>query len=383
VTKSGLPPSLALPLKGGGKKKTPSPLKGEARPVRSLFAIEPGGANCEEQLAGSWGGGELSFGAKIVRRLLCSATLCALIFAAPPGKAADKLRVGKSVGTAWTFMPLDIGQHEGIFAKYGVDLEVANFGGDAKLQQALASDSMDLGLGSGPSMAFVAKGAPVIGVAAFAGAPRNIGVVVAADSPIQQVADLKGKLMAISTAGSLTEWLTKRLSAHEGWGPDGMKMVSIGDTAQQASALKARQVDAFMGGTEAGYRLEEAGEGRVLVAMDSYVSHFVTHVVFARKQFVAERPASIEKFLKAFFATIAWMKAHKDESNAITAPLLRESAAVANKTYDLQMPMLELDGQFDPEGLELIKQSYVDLGLLDKKPSDDQMLTRQFLPVRP
>ena len=26
---------------------------------------------------------------------------------------------------------------------------------------------------------------------------------------------------------------------------------------------------------------------------------------------------------------------------------------------------------------------FVDLGMLDKKPSDDQMLTRQFLPVRP
>jgi len=242
---------------------------------------------------------------------------------------------------------------------------------------------MDLGLGSGPSMAFVVKGAPVIAVAAFAGAPRNIGVVVAGDSPIKKVADLKGKLMAISTAGSLTEWLSKRLSAHEGWGPDGMKLVAIGDTAQQASAIKAHQVDAFMGGTETGYRMEETGNGRVLVAMDSYVPHFVTHVVFARKQLVASNPTAIANFLKGFFATIAWMKAHKNESTAITAPLLHESAAVASKTYDLQMPMLTLDGQFDPQGLELIKQSYVDLKLLDKTPSDDQMLTRQFLPVKP
>ena len=273
--------------------------------------------------------------------------------------------------------------HEGIFAKYGVEVEIANFGGDAKLQQALVSESMDIGVGSGPSMAFVVKGAPVIAVAAFAGPPNNIGVVVAADSPIKQVADLKGKLMAISTTGSLTEWLTKRLSTHEGWGPDGMKMVSIGDTAQQASAIKAHQVDAFMGGTETGYRLEEAGDGRVLVAMDPYVPHFVTHVVFARKQLVADNPAVVDRFLKGFFASIAWMKTHKSESNAITSPILHETAAVASKTYDLQMPMMELDGQFDPEGLALIKQSFVDLGMLDKIPSDDQMLTRQFLPVRP
>jgi ABC-type nitrate/sulfonate/bicarbonate transport system substrate-binding protein len=312
-----------------------------------------------------------------------AALLIGLAALTPPTHAADKIRVGKAVGTSWTFTPLDVGMHEGIFAKYGVEVEIANFAGDAKLQQALTAESMDLGLGSGPSMAFVVKGAPVIAVAAFADAPRNIGVVVAGDSPIKQVADLKGKLMAISTAGSLTEWLTKRLSAQEGWGPDGMKMVSIGDTAQQASAIKAHQVDAYMGGSETGYRLEEAGDGRVLVTMDPYVPHFVTHVVFARKELVASDPARIANFLKGFFASIAWMKAHKDASNAITSPILHETQSVASKTYDIQMPMLELDGQFDPEGLELIKQSFVDLGMLDKKPSDDQMLTRQFLPVKP
>jgi ABC-type nitrate/sulfonate/bicarbonate transport system substrate-binding protein len=312
-----------------------------------------------------------------------AALLIGLAALTPPTHAADKIRVGKAVGTSWTFTPLDVGMHEGIFAKYGVEVEIANFAGDAKLQQALTAESMDLGLGSGPSMAFVVKGAPVIAVAAFADAPRNIGVVVAGDSPIKQVADLKGKLMAISTAGSLTEWLTKRLSAQEGWGPDGMKMVSIGDTAQQASAIKAHQVDAYMGGSETGYRLEEAGDGRVLVTMDPYVPHFVTHVVFARKELVASDPARIANFLKGFFASIAWMKAHKDASNAITSPILHETQSVASKTYDIQMPMLELDGQFDPDGLELIKQSFVDLGMLDKKPSDDQMLTRQFLPVKP
>src|SRR6185312_17177656 len=56
-----------------------------------------------------------------------AALLIGLTALAAPTHAADKLRVGKSVGTAWTFMPLDVGLHEGIFTKYGVDLEVANF----------------------------------------------------------------------------------------------------------------------------------------------------------------------------------------------------------------------------------------------------------------
>ncbi len=122
----------------------------------------------------------------VCRLVSAAALLIGLTALVSPTDAAEKLRIGKSVGTSWTFTPLDVGTHEGIFAKYGIELEVANFGGDARLQQALAAESMDLGLGSGPSMAFVVKGAPVIGVAAFADAPRNIGVVVNAEFADQE-----------------------------------------------------------------------------------------------------------------------------------------------------------------------------------------------------
>ena len=317
---------------------------------------------------------------------LRSLTLAALGLAAAlalPAHAADKVRVGKSVGTAWTFTPLDVGVHEGIFAKYGIDLEIAAFSGDAKLQQGLLSNSLEFGLGSGPSMAFAVKGAPVVAVAAFANEPRNIGVTVGANSPIKAVADLKGKLMAISTAGSLTEWLTKRIGIAEGWGPEAIRRVAIGDAVQQTAALRAGQVDGLMGAMENGYQLEEKHEGRVIISMDKYVPHFVTHVVFARKELVAEKPDEVKRFLQGFFGSLQWIKDHKKESLAIVQPVLNESPAVLDKTYDNQMPMMVLDGHFDPEGLELIKQSYVDLGMLPDKPKDEQMLTRQFLPVKP
>ena len=45
-----------------------------------------------------------------------------------------------------------------MFAKQGLDVDSADLGGDAKVQQALASGSIDIGLGSGPGLAFVAKG---------------------------------------------------------------------------------------------------------------------------------------------------------------------------------------------------------------------------------
>jgi NitT/TauT family transport system substrate-binding protein len=95
--------------------------------------------------------------------LITTAFICALI-GAGMAYANDQVRVGKAQGSAWTFLPLDIGVERGLFAKQGLDIASADLGGDAKVQQALAAGSIDFGLGSGPGMAFSAKGSPAIAV---------------------------------------------------------------------------------------------------------------------------------------------------------------------------------------------------------------------------
>ena len=95
--------------------------------------------------------------------------------------AAEKLRVGKAVPEAFSFVPLDIGMRKGFFAKNGLDIESIAFAGDARMQQAMASDSLDIALGSGPAMAFIVKGSPIKGrgrhgrAAALAGHRRATG----------------------------------------------------------------------------------------------------------------------------------------------------------------------------------------------------------------
>ena len=88
----------------------------------------------------------------IARHALLSLALTAL--AASPA-AAEKLRVGKAGREAFSFVPLDIGVRSGIFTRHGLDVEISNFGGDARLQQAMAADGVDISLGSGPGLAFI------------------------------------------------------------------------------------------------------------------------------------------------------------------------------------------------------------------------------------
>jgi len=312
------------------------------------------------------------------------AALAAALGAVPTDAAgADAVRVGKAQGVVWAFLPVDIGIKHGFFAKEGIEASISNLAGDAKVQQALAADSIDFGLGGGPGMAFAAKGAPAIAVAAFAGAPRDLCVYVASDSPMRAVTDLKGKTVTVSTQGSLTDWMAIRLAMAEGWGKDGVRRLALGATEARIAALRAHQIDADLDGTEVGFLLEQKGEARILVGMDKFVPDFITHVVFARNELVQRNPDLVRRFLKGFFDSIAFMKAHKDETDALAESALNETPEVASKIYDYEIPMLLADGTFDPKAIGVLKQSFVEMGTLDKTPADSQLFTTEFVPVKP
>src|SRR5262249_47262015 len=229
----------------------------------------------------------------------------------------EKLRVGKAVPQAFSFVPLDVGMREGIFAKRGLEIEEIAFAGDARMQQAMASDSLDIALGSGPAMAFVAKGAPVKGVAAMAGPPLLLAIVVRSDGP-KTVADLKGKTISVSTAGSLTYWLVSETSRRQGWGPSGINIAPMGALPGQLAALKRGDIDGSIMDIGNAFELEKKGEGRILVRFTD-IKDFHIHVIFATDKLIAERPQAVRGFLKGWFETIAFMRKNQAETVAIAS----------------------------------------------------------------
>src|SRR5919197_1525542 len=105
---------------------------------------------------------------------LVAAALALSLVGGVSAEAQTKVRVGQPQVGTFQFAPLQVGTEAGIFKKCGVDLEVISFGGGPRVQQAIAAGAIDIGIGSGPELAFVAKGAPEIGVAAMADAPYSV-----------------------------------------------------------------------------------------------------------------------------------------------------------------------------------------------------------------
>ena len=89
------------------------------------------------------------------------------------------------------------------------------------------------------------------------------------------------------------------------------------------------------------------------------------------------------RFLKGFFAGVAYMKTHKAETTALAVHELHNTPEIMNRIYDDLAPWLESDGHFDPQAIEVLETSFVDMGIVDKKPSSDDILTTKFVPVTP
>jgi len=314
----------------------------------------------------------------MIRILVVAILLLSAVFRAS-AQSVTKLRVGKAIAIAFSFVPLDIGIEAGIFKKHGIDVEQYGFGGSAKLQQALAAGSIDIGLGSGPELAFIAKGAPVMGVAALANQPSLLTLTVPKNSSVPTVADLKGKTVSVSTVGSLTEWLARELSRQQGWGTNGIKTLPLGADAAQTSALITRQVDGVVVDLGTAYKIEEQGSGRILVRFGSLVKDFHIHVIFARLGLIDKDPAAVRNFLAGWFESIAFMRQNKNKSVEIASHVMSVPPAMAARIYDELMPMFNTDGKFNPKALEVLRRSYVEMGILPAEPDMSKLVTEKFL----
>jgi ABC-type nitrate/sulfonate/bicarbonate transport system substrate-binding protein len=243
----------------------------------------------------------------------------------------------------------------------------------------MAADSLDIALGSGPAMGFIAKGSPVKAIAAMAGPPLDLVIVVRPDGPTT-AAELKGKKVSVSTVGGLTYWLVSETSRQQGWGPNGIDIAPMGAMAPQIAALQRGDIDGVVTDISTALDVERTGKARVLMRFGQIVKDFHVHVIYATDKLIASRPDAIRAFLKGWFEAIAFMRHNKSETVAIATQVIGKDDDINGKTYDELMPMFSDDGRFNPKALQTLAQSFVELKVLPAEPDMSKFYTEAFLP---
>ena len=295
-------------------------------------------------------------------------------------QAEDRLRVGKAIQNSFTFGMLDVGIGSGAFKAQGFQIEPVTFSGAARVQQALTSNDIDIGLSTGQDMGFILKGLPAMTVAAISNKPYETLLLVSADGPVKTVADLKGKKVGVSNIRGYPAWLTIALSKHEGWGPDGMTIVATGAQPASIAALKTHQIDAWPGDIGTSIEMQEAGEGRILLNFGDVVPPFMNTAMYASNALIAQHPDQVRRFIKGWLDNIAWARGHRAETIALLVPVLNLKPETVGKIYDQLMPTESTDGRFDPVAMQTMGSAIVDLGILDTPPDVSKLYTEAFLP---
>jgi ABC-type nitrate/sulfonate/bicarbonate transport system substrate-binding protein len=321
------------------------------------------------------------------KRMPCGPCVAALAFAfgslafATIASAATTLTVGKAAPNADPIIPVNVGEKLGIFQKHGLDLKIIDFNGGSKMATGVAAGSVDIGDGAGTEMALVAKGVPMIAICETVGPVPFLGIGVPYDSPIHTLAQLKGKKIGYSSAGSLTDWLTKELVRKQGWGPQGVTGVAIGNGASNIiSAFRAHLIDADIGVTSLFLSMEEKKTGRLLFPVSRYEGNLAAGTLYASNQIIKSNPDAVRAFLAGWIETVDYIRAHKAETVKIESEITGFPESVMAKDYDLTVGMFTKACRFDAESLATLKRSFVDLKLLPSAPDMSKLYTEEFLP---
>lgn len=282
------------------------------------------------------------------------------------------------------FTAIEIGQAAKIWESYGLEVQSIQTDGEAPMDKAMISGDVDMALGAGTSMAFRLKGVPNIAVATMSGPPADFVLVVSPDGPVKTVEDLKGKSIGVTSAGSLTYYFVKALSQLKGWGPDGITPQPLGSARTSFAAMVRGDIAGLVTTPETGFNFAEQGRASVLLSFGDFIKPFVTHTILATNDMVAKHPEQVERFLKGWFKTVAYMKnpANRETCVKIVASVLGISESAAGKAFDIDIKALSDDGVFDLAGVDVIRKTLPDFGVLDSVPAAKDLYTDKFVPVK-
>jgi NitT/TauT family transport system substrate-binding protein len=315
--------------------------------------------------------------------ILCACLALAGAGAPSGARAANtKLAVAK-VANDFALMMVDYGNKLGSFQKSGLDVEVTQIT-QAKMIQAVVAGSIDMALGSGTVLAFMPKGAPLTGVAALSGPPSILVLVVRPDGPVNTMAQLRGRIVAVTNQGSLTDWAVSQIALHENWPASEISRVSVGDTMARVATLRTGAVDGAVIDIATALELEERGQAKILVNFGDLIGGFQNQIIYASDKLIHSDPDAVRGFNRGWFETLDYARSHKSETVAFAEQELGVRPEVAGRVYDKLMSggFFSKDGKFDPATLKAMTKSFVDMALIDHEVDLSQYVTENFLPKR-
>ena len=271
------------------------------------------------------------------------ALLATFVACVEPARADDQLKIavgGRGIGE--TFVT-EVGYKAGLFKPHNLALDIFYTDGGGETQQAVISNSAQVGIASGflGAIGVFAKGAPVRIIGGSYTGGSQVFWYVPADSPIRTPQDLAGKTVAYSNNGSSTHAGALALQKH--YKLD-FRPVPTGNAAATMTATMSGQVDVGWAGAPFGVAELEAGKTR-LIMKSSDAPDFdkqTTRVIIANATELKARPDVFVRFMRGYRDALAWVYSTPEGLMAYAA-FAKLSPATAKRALQAFLPRTAVD----------------------------------------
>jgi NitT/TauT family transport system substrate-binding protein len=230
----------------------------------------------------------------------------ALAWATPA--SAQQIRIGAT--PAITFVVLYAAEHLGYFKAEGLNCQFSDFEGGAEVTTAMVGGSIDFaGTYVERPMILAEKGFAAKNLLAILN--RNpIFLVVKKSLPATDVKGLKGTKLGMTRAGSATDLALRAVLRDAGLEPDrDVAVIAVGSSSSAAAALRAGQIDGFMGGEPGGAVIvHQLKIGRYFIEpLRDQGPKFLRDMTFptlqASDRYIQANPQIVEKVVRAVAKT--------------------------------------------------------------------------------
>jgi NitT/TauT family transport system substrate-binding protein len=228
------------------------------------------------------------------RAILAMLSLLVIVILPRTGHA-QAIRISYA-GTSGYNVPIWVTHEAGLFKKYGLNSELIMIAGAAQSMQAMLANETQVAntSGSAPVNAKL-KGADAVIVAS---SYDLIPYGIVAHKDIRAPADLKGKRIAISRFGGITELSAKLAVEKFGFTEKDVTMIQAGADAQRIPAVATGAVAASVLAPPGLFAAGAQGL-RVLADLSDMGAKYPTSVFFVMHSYVAQQRPVLKRFLMA------------------------------------------------------------------------------------
>jgi NitT/TauT family transport system substrate-binding protein len=266
----------------------------------------------------------------ITRGIILLGVLIAMLTAQPATAQEMSLRaVYNALGGVMT--PIWVAYEGGYFTKHGVNVELSYLAATSAVQ-AMVGGGQEIGLVGNQGVDAKLEGADLIYVAS--GVPTFVFQMYARPE-IKSIADLKGKVIAVTQPAASTDYASRIALRKNGLEPDkDVKIMYAQDMNNVVNSLNVGNVAAGIVSAPLSIKAKAAGN-KMLVNITEMKIPFLFTGMLSSPKIVREKNEALTRFLRAYIEAMAVIRKDKETTfKSLTKFLKTNDREVLESVYD-------------------------------------------------